>query len=113
MTRLPGVERARIDLRKLTGYALDPTHPRGRHKARVFKASLGIDASDAQWLASAILAGLPHVPATPEGADAYGVRWRTDHPLEREGRTATVRCLWLVPAAEAAPHLVTCYTLRP
>ncbi|MFW5834139.1 MAG: DUF6883 domain-containing protein [Pseudomonadota bacterium] len=109
---MPGADQARIDRRKLVNYALDPTHPRGRHKARVFRASLGIDASNAEWLAEALLEGLAHVPATPEGRDAFGARWRTDHRLERNGKSATVRCLWLVPLAEAAPHLVTCYIPR-
>jgi hypothetical protein len=40
--RLPGAECARIPTDKLVRYALDPDHPRGRHKARVFAWALGI-----------------------------------------------------------------------
>jgi hypothetical protein len=40
--RLPGAERATIPTDKLVRYALDPEHPRGRHKARVFASALGI-----------------------------------------------------------------------
>jgi hypothetical protein len=29
--------RAIADVRKLAGYSLNPSHPRGRHKARVFR----------------------------------------------------------------------------
>jgi len=33
--KLPGGERANVDVAKLRDYCLNPTHPRGRHKARV------------------------------------------------------------------------------
>jgi hypothetical protein len=36
-----------IERAKFTSYALDPTHEDGRHKARVFKAALGFDATNA------------------------------------------------------------------
>jgi hypothetical protein len=39
---LPEAGRAYVDLDKLARYALDPSHPVGRHKARVFKAALAI-----------------------------------------------------------------------
>ena len=35
------VNRIYIDPRKLTEYALNPAHPRGGHKARVFRSALG------------------------------------------------------------------------
>jgi hypothetical protein len=37
MAPLPNASRAIIDLQKIEDYCLDPTHPRGRHKARVFR----------------------------------------------------------------------------
>ncbi|WP_367268233.1 DUF6883 domain-containing protein [uncultured Thiohalocapsa sp.] len=40
-TRLPNADQAAVDLDKLRGYCLNPAHPRGRHKARVFAAALG------------------------------------------------------------------------
>ena len=36
--KMPGGEAAIVDLAKLTGYCLNPEHPRGKHKARVFAA---------------------------------------------------------------------------
>jgi hypothetical protein len=42
MTRLPNGNRAIVDGQKPTDYCLSPTHPRGRHKARVFREALGI-----------------------------------------------------------------------
>jgi len=74
MSRLPNSERAVLDVRKLEEYCLSPEHPRGRHKARVFRDALGIRQAEADWLRSAILAGLG-TDAAESGADAFGVRW--------------------------------------
>ena len=40
-------------------YALDLSHERGRHKARVFASALGIAAADWRYLHDQILAALP------------------------------------------------------
>jgi hypothetical protein len=111
MPRLPNAEAAIIDVRKLDGYALDPTHPRGRHKARVFAAALGLGRGDAPWLRGAVLRAVPDLEAVEELKDGYGVRWRIDVPLTRGGRVATVRTHWLEPSDGSPPRLVTCYVL--
>lgn len=46
--KLPNGDEAIIDLEKLQNYCLNLSHPRGRHKARVFKAVLGISAEDSE-----------------------------------------------------------------
>ncbi len=40
--KLPNPEEAIIDSQKLSGYCLNPDHPDGQHKARVFQAVLGL-----------------------------------------------------------------------
>jgi hypothetical protein len=50
MVYLPHRERAVLDLRKIEDYCLNPQHPRGRHKARLFLEALGIQRTDAPWL---------------------------------------------------------------
>ena len=57
MARLPNSEQAVLDLRKIEDYCLDPAHPRGRHKARIFRGALGVTRSDAAWLRSLLLDG--------------------------------------------------------
>lgn len=37
--KLPNAERAVVDVRKLRNYCLNAEHPRGQHKARVFKSA--------------------------------------------------------------------------
>lgn len=37
--KLPNADRAVVDLRKLRDYCLSQEHPRGQHKARLFKSA--------------------------------------------------------------------------
>lgn len=46
--KLPSPERAVVDIRKLGEYCLNAEHPRGQHKARVFKSALGWTADQAE-----------------------------------------------------------------
>lgn len=53
--KMPGGEAAIVDRVKLTEYCLNPEHPRGKHKARVFAAALGFTAGHADELRTALL----------------------------------------------------------
>ena len=74
MTRLPNGDRAEVDLRKLSGYCLSPTHPRGRHKARVFREALGITQADANELRARTLSAGRDEIAVLLDADDWGER---------------------------------------
>ena len=71
--QLPTADRAILDIRKLEDYCLSPSHPRGGHKARVFRDALGLDQGDAAWLRAALLAAAATGEAVPLTTDA----WRT------------------------------------
>jgi hypothetical protein len=45
--KLPRADQAIIDIAKLHDYSLNLLHPEGKHKARVFAASMGFSAADA------------------------------------------------------------------
>jgi hypothetical protein len=53
--KLPHAERAFVDIVKLRDYSLDPAHPEGKHKARVFASALGLTRNDASWLHEQLL----------------------------------------------------------
>ena len=53
--RLPSGDHAILDIRKIEDHCLNPSHPSGRHKARVFRESLGPQRSDASWLRGELL----------------------------------------------------------
>jgi hypothetical protein len=56
--KLPNAENAVVDIAKLHDYCLNPNHPEGKHKARVFLAKLGIGRNDAERLRQLILEGI-------------------------------------------------------
>jgi hypothetical protein len=106
---LPNIEKASIDLKKLTNYVLSTSHPEGRHKARVFLSSLGVTAADGEWLANTILASLWKSEAVLQSNTNWGPIYRVDMEIVRGQRCAKVRTGWLC-AAEAA-RLVTCFVV--
>ncbi len=111
MPKLPEGDRAIVDLRKLLGYCLRPYHPRGRHKARVFREVLGIGPDQAPELQRLLLAAAGSGDATPLGRDAYGERFMLDVPITGGAGTGTVRTHWIVRSGERVPRLVTCFVL--
>lgn len=53
--KLRNGDQAIVDLVKLRHYCLCENHPRGRHKARVFRSVLGLTDADAKLLQDALL----------------------------------------------------------
>ena len=48
--KLPNADQAVVDIAKLRDYCLNPLHPVGKHKARVFRSALGFTIDDAERL---------------------------------------------------------------
>ena len=71
--KMPDGDAAIVDRQKLTGYCLNPEHPRGKHKARVF-ATLGITAENADALRAALLMAAGG-DAQPAASDQFGDRY--------------------------------------
>jgi hypothetical protein len=107
--KLPNYEDAVIDIRKLRDYALNPSHPEGRHKAKVFMSALGVTGADSQWLASAILQSLPDGEAVQTDSTPWGRLYRVDLPIVRGGRCAVVRTGWL--CSGFTTKLTTCFVV--
>jgi len=107
--KLPNCERAIVDLDKLTRYRLDPAHPRGRHKARVFRAALGIATESASVLHDALLRAAATEEMVPGRADRHGTRYTLSMKMVHGTRTAIVRSHWIVRQGEQRPRFVTCY----
>jgi len=109
--RLPGAERAVVDTAKLRDYCLNPNHPRGRHKARVFASALGLTVADSDILRQALVDAATSFEATPGDKDDYGQRYVLDFPMKGPAGEATVRSNWIVLAGEDFPRLTSCYVL--
>ena len=109
--RLPGRERAVVDIAKLRDYCLNPFHPRGRYKARVFAASLRLTQADAKFLRRESLRAARAGDARKRHAYEYGERFTIDFEIALHGRRAAVRSTWIVRRADQSPGLTTRYIL--
>jgi hypothetical protein len=110
-TLLPHGDWAILDIRKIEEYCLSPSHPRGRHKARVFRQALELRQNDAAWLRDTLLGAARSNEASEVGADAWGTHWRLDVTIRRHGKSAVVRTIWIVRTGEIVPRFVTCWVL--
>ena len=109
--KLPNAREAIVDLRKLDQYCLNPDHPRGKHKARVFQSLLGVRRADAPELRERILEAVLLETCERGESDAYGVRYIVDFTWRRHDREAGVRTTWIVKTGKSAPGLTSCYVL--
>lgn len=107
--RLPNHHLAIIDLAKLRDYVLNPEHPRGKHKARVFGRVLGFGARDADELMRQIRQGLEQESCVLKEGDDFGQRFHVDLPVVGRTGSATVRTGWILLTGEAFPRLTTCF----
>jgi hypothetical protein len=71
-TRLPHSDDAILDIRKIEDYCLSPSHPRGRHKARVFREALDLQRGDAAWLRNVLLEAARSNEASEVSSDTWG-----------------------------------------
>ncbi|HEX3484562.1 MAG TPA: hypothetical protein VHT51_05850 [Micropepsaceae bacterium] len=108
---MPQNERAILDIRKIEDYCLNPAHPRGRHKARVFQEALGIKRSDAKWLRDVLLRAACEAEATELARDAFGTRWSQDVTVRRQGKFAVVKTIWILRTEGDSPRFVTCWVI--
>lgn len=109
--KLPGGDRAVVDIAKLRDYCLNPAHPRGRQKARVFASTLGLTAADAEFLRENLLRAAREGSATPGDSDEHEQRYAVDFRLHRGGRQATVRSAWIISMGDRVPRLTSCFVL--
>lgn len=110
---IPNAEAAGVPAEKLVGYALNPEHPRGGDKARVFKAALGYTAENADELMRAIREALPMAPAQDAGATEYGHKYTVDLEITAPAGTAVVCTGWPGHHGESAPRLTSLCVAKP
>jgi hypothetical protein len=100
-----------VDPEKLRDYCLADSHPRGRHKARVFRSRLGLTAENAEMLRQALLdaARYRSRDIRPAESDRYGRRYVLDFEIRTPVGRAVVRSSWIVPVGQNVLRFVTCY----
>jgi hypothetical protein len=102
-----------VEIAKLRDYCLSDTHPRGRHKARVFRSRLGLTANDAELLRRMLLdaAHDRQDDLQPTDADEFGQRYVLDFPMTTAAGSAMVRSAWIVLIRQDMLRLTSCYVL--
>src|ERR1035438_658699 len=103
--KLPGGERAVVDIEKLSGYCLSAVHRDGKHKARTFASALGVTAADAVWLRERLLDAAKTKPATPSLTSRFGDQYVLDFLLETPRGAAMVRSAWIIRYVRIFPGL--------
>lgn len=88
---------------------MNPAHPTGKHKARVFAAALGLDRSSAALFRSWLLNAARHNEAIPDVKDEYGQRFVILTKLSYNGRDALVRTAWIIRADRDIPEFLTAF----
>lgn len=110
-THLPHGDKAVLDIRKIEDYCLSLAHPRGRHKARVFRDALDVGRDDAAWLRDVLLDVARDGEAIRLPSDIWGSYWSVDATVRRHGKSAVVRTVWIIRTGESVPRFVTCWVL--
>ena len=107
--RLPNSHKAVVEIEKLRDYSLNPNHSVGKHKARVFKAGLGITVKDAEWLRERALELAVNGDAKAGATSVFGDKYVIDSVVEFRGMSAVVRFTWIVELGTDFPRLTSCY----
>lgn len=110
--KLPNAKRAFVDIEKLRGYCLNPSHVRGKHKARMFSSILGLTLEDAEKLRKTLLEAAKDGDAVPGNEDQYGKRYIIDFMMTTKKGQANIRSTWIVLRYEDFPRLTSCYITK-
>ena len=108
---LPRASEARIPEDKLKGYVLNPDHPTGRHKARMFRSALGIEQDDWEYLRDQILERLPDCPVAAIRLEPWGRLYEVRMTIDGlNGESHRVLTAWALEG-DKPPSLATLYVL--
>ena len=102
-----------VDPRKLDGYLLSPTHPTGRHKARLWSSVFGLSEGDGKLLEQLIREQLHQAEPVEREKTKVIQRWELVIPRFRgpNGNEGPVRTAWALEVGKSRPHLTTAFPI--
>ncbi|MBI5716053.1 MAG: hypothetical protein HZC38_21870 [Chloroflexi bacterium] len=104
------VQYIQIDDRKFTEYALNEDHPKGRHKARRFRESLGFTAENFSDLKKQIEEKILGVESAVGEKDKHGQRYTVDILIRGVNeKECVVRTGWIVAPDSNQAQLTTLF----
>jgi len=107
--KLPNPHKAVVDIAKLRDYSLNLSHSVGGHKARVFKAAIGLSVQQAAWLRERALEIAVTGEATQGATSVFGDTYVIDAWITYKEKTALVRFSWIIEFGTDFPRLTSCY----
>jgi hypothetical protein len=107
--RLPNADRAWIDPRKITDYALSPVHPHGRTHSLLFQRLLGLGQAQAAQLIEALRRAALECDAVETTTNQHGTKYEVRFPMTGPRGEFRLLSVWIIPTGETVPHLVTVY----
>lgn len=107
--KLPNPHKAVVEIEKLRDYSLNLNHPVGGHKARVFRAALGLTAQHTSWLRERAFEIAVTGEAVPGSPSVFGNKYVIDTWITHKGMTALVRFCWIIEFGTDFPRLTNCY----
>lgn len=101
---------AYIPKEKLVDYALNPDHPIGKEKAKVFKKALGYTRENSEELQKKILELFREDEMILKQDDQYGKRYEQIMKITGpNGKTANVLTAWIKESESSEPRLTSLY----
>lgn len=105
-----GRENFSIPESKLTSYALNMDHPKGRDKAIAFRGALGFTSDDAPEIMSQVYRWVGAHDPTFRESTPYGDTYFADIPmLGKNGKVANVRTGWILDRGATKMRLTSIY----
>jgi hypothetical protein len=110
--RLPQIELAFVDERRVRDYLLAVSHPSGKGKARFFN-SVGFQQNQASELQNALLGHAANNDIKSVVETQFGSKYVIEGSLAAPGgQFVQIRAIWFLERGAAAPRFVTAYPLR-
>lgn len=110
-TQLITPESIEIPPAKLTEYALNPEHPVGKHKAKIFESVLGYTLDNYQDLIDNVYRNIDEAKFVPKGNQGHGMRYEQILELTGpNGNKAKVLAAWIETDTKGK-RLTTIYVL--
>ncbi|MDJ0599969.1 MAG: hypothetical protein QNJ37_14140 [Crocosphaera sp.] len=112
--KLPNRDRIKKEqiVEKLTTYALNFNHTDGKHKARLFKAKLGITLNNQDKLIKAIFEAVNTQSVAYSTTSQYGDKYVIDFIMETETGISKIRTAWILIFQENYPRLTSIYPIQ-
>ena len=106
--KLPKGDRAIVPLEKLIGYCLNLDHPKGKHKAKVFKSVLGITTENVEQLYELVQQAAVEGEVVQQTATPFGKEFKLDWAIP-ETENVQLRTLWIIESESDVPRLISAF----